>query len=303
MYETTYLQHHGIKGQKWGARRYQNADGSVTSKGAQRYYSEYGDNYHRSDDPKNKPNATGDKKKDKKQLTDKQKKILKTTLAVAGVAAAAGTAYVAGKAINKKLTSEMREHYAAKGLDHLNKSLSASKSANSPGKDKYQISFHNKDASHHAKLNEHYMRKANQNSYSLGDKARYLKSKVDKKAFSGVTKGRVNAISKRNEVSSKIERKAINSITSGASNISKKSINNQKERTLKSIDRKREKLIKEKQRKNKENGTTSKIGQYKGAFNELKNFNNSTKKDASNKIAQVNKRYDTWERNFNKQWK
>lgn len=32
-----YLEHHGILGQKWGVRRYQNKDGNYTSLGARRY--------------------------------------------------------------------------------------------------------------------------------------------------------------------------------------------------------------------------------------------------------------------------
>lgn len=32
-----YLAHHGIKGQKWGIRRYQNEDGSYTEEGKRRY--------------------------------------------------------------------------------------------------------------------------------------------------------------------------------------------------------------------------------------------------------------------------
>ena len=34
-----YLAHHGVKGQKWGIRRFQNADGSLTSEGRSRYES------------------------------------------------------------------------------------------------------------------------------------------------------------------------------------------------------------------------------------------------------------------------
>lgn len=36
-YDSTYIAHHGIKGQKWGVRRYQNPDGSLTDAGRARY--------------------------------------------------------------------------------------------------------------------------------------------------------------------------------------------------------------------------------------------------------------------------
>ncbi len=41
-YSTTELQHHGIKGQKWGIRRYQNKDGTRTMAGRKRYSSRIG---------------------------------------------------------------------------------------------------------------------------------------------------------------------------------------------------------------------------------------------------------------------
>ena len=48
MYQTIYtapndyLMHHGVKGQKWGIRRFQNADGTLTAEGKARYDSAYG---------------------------------------------------------------------------------------------------------------------------------------------------------------------------------------------------------------------------------------------------------------------
>ena len=41
LYEDNYLAHFGIKGQKWGIRRYQNEDGTLTPEGKRRYYEQY----------------------------------------------------------------------------------------------------------------------------------------------------------------------------------------------------------------------------------------------------------------------
>lgn len=41
-WEQNYLAHHGIKGQQWGIRRYQNEDGTLTEEGRQRYLESYG---------------------------------------------------------------------------------------------------------------------------------------------------------------------------------------------------------------------------------------------------------------------
>lgn len=37
-----YLIHHGIKGQKWGVRRFENEDGTLTEAGKKRYYDQNG---------------------------------------------------------------------------------------------------------------------------------------------------------------------------------------------------------------------------------------------------------------------
>ena len=49
------LRHHGIKGQKWGVRRFQNKDGSLTLAGAKRYSA---DDYKSALDKVNKADKT-----------------------------------------------------------------------------------------------------------------------------------------------------------------------------------------------------------------------------------------------------
>lgn len=72
MYYSRDLYHHGIKGQRWGVRRFQNKDGSLTPRGRKRY----------SDDADNKTEKESESKK--KGLTDKQKKAIIAGAAVVG---------------------------------------------------------------------------------------------------------------------------------------------------------------------------------------------------------------------------
>lgn len=46
------LRHHGIKGQKWGIRRFQNKDGTLTAAGKQRAAANHHEDYKRAHEPK-----------------------------------------------------------------------------------------------------------------------------------------------------------------------------------------------------------------------------------------------------------
>lgn len=74
----TYLAHHGIKGQKWGERRFQNDDGSLTPAGRERYG--YGTLKERS------VAAVNAARQKWNGLTDKQKRAIGIGLAVGAAA-------------------------------------------------------------------------------------------------------------------------------------------------------------------------------------------------------------------------
>ena len=78
------IKHHGIKGQKWGVRRYQNADGSLTAKGKQRY---------------------GTKENFERQYPEDVKRNVKSTKKAVGVAEKAATA----KQQNRERAKEARK--------------------------------------------------------------------------------------------------------------------------------------------------------------------------------------------------
>ena len=74
MYEL-YLAHHGIKGQRWGVRRYQNPDGTLTEAGKKRY----GDSVEST--PRHKPSEARKKAREEekaRKFEEKRQQVLKT---------------------------------------------------------------------------------------------------------------------------------------------------------------------------------------------------------------------------------
>lgn len=113
------LAHHGIKGQKWGVRRFQNADGSLTDAGRKHY------------------GVKGERKSSENGLTDSQKETLKKVgkaALIAGSVAAAGYLYAnnseainsALKEISSKSMSSV-ETIGKKGKSYLKYSIEEAK--------------------------------------------------------------------------------------------------------------------------------------------------------------------------------
>jgi len=85
MYDENYLMHHGVKGMKWGVRRYRNYDGSLTSAGRAQRRSEYRNGGSGRGGGGSRGGSSGGRRRG-----SKRNKTLETAAKVAGAAALAG---------------------------------------------------------------------------------------------------------------------------------------------------------------------------------------------------------------------
>ena len=98
------LSHHGIKGQKWGRRRFQNKDGSLTPAGKKRYDDSPGEpkkSKHRLK-LEEKYKAKGMNQAQAEEAASKRIKMEKIIGITAGVTVAAVSAYVIGKNVSER---------------------------------------------------------------------------------------------------------------------------------------------------------------------------------------------------------
>ena len=118
---STFLQHYGILGQKWGQRRWQNADGTFNDEGKERYFGKNGTTKKNTEDEVGSIYSTGQKIKNlfpQKRVTDSGEEYDERYQRQSGWLTEKGEKYLknhpdeADKKINMKMYNEYKERKA-----------------------------------------------------------------------------------------------------------------------------------------------------------------------------------------------
>ena len=112
------LQHHGIKGQKWGVRRFQNKDGSLTLAGKRRQKQDDGpihEDYSKSHDTKSVKSMSDKELRDRINRLNMERQYAQLTATEKSM----GKKIVSEVLLNvgKELAKEYLKNYAKKGIE------------------------------------------------------------------------------------------------------------------------------------------------------------------------------------------
>ena len=113
-YNYDYIYHHGVKGMKWGVRRFQNEDGSLKTTGKKRYADEAPKT---KSNPKSKPKANNGTRS--KASSGSRKTAKKSNEKIARK-----TASVVAKAGKLTLVNAARYYQNSKTIEACNKAMS-----------------------------------------------------------------------------------------------------------------------------------------------------------------------------------
>ena len=140
--ESNHIQHHGIKGMKWGIRRYQNKDGSLTTAGKKRKLVNYAAEAKGMSDQElraqiNRMNLEKRYTTMSKSTSSKASKFLDTTGKVASIGN--NTGKMANDGFKLKDQNNPNAKLAGQGLNLVSKSVNAAKRINNIAEDRANV--------------------------------------------------------------------------------------------------------------------------------------------------------------------